>query len=54
MAALIYIPTSGAGAFLFLHTLSSIYYLYFVMMAILAGVRCMLWFLVEKLSLLWY
>ena len=35
-----YIPANSLGGFLFLHTLSTIYYLYiFLMMAILTGVR---------------
>ena len=35
----IYISTNSIGGFLFLHTLFSIYYLDFLMMAVLTGVR---------------
>ena len=38
-AVLVYIPTNSVGMFLYLHTLSSSYYLYFLAMAILTRVR---------------
>ena len=46
MAASIYIHTNSAGGLLFLHILSSIYYLYFLMIVILTGVR---WYLIVVL-----
>ena len=38
MDVLIYIPNSSAGGFSFLHIFSEMYYLDFLMMAILIGV----------------
>ena len=39
VAASIYIPTNSIGRFPFVYTLSDIYYLYFLMVTILTGVR---------------
>ena len=46
MAVSVYIPTNSASGLLFLHILSSIYCLYFLMIVIVTGVR---WYLIVVL-----